>query len=142
MTLGGLSLAAPQPTQFWGGKGSLGLVCSSMTIGLSESPELSHSVRYHHEPTENHRHSQIESEGETSDLCSPYQSQVHRCEGAKGPVLFIVSLYVCRAPRTRPVGYMGSPRLVPLAEVSHAFKTRPRASHGGTGLSSQDSGPR
>lgn len=40
----GLNLAALQLTQPWGGKASL----SSMTVGLSESPELSHRVENYH----------------------------------------------------------------------------------------------
>lgn len=62
----GLSLAAPQLTQLWGGKASL----SSRTIGLSESPELSDRVRYYHEPTESHEQCQIESERKTGPLFS------------------------------------------------------------------------
>lgn len=62
----GLSLAAPQLTQPWGGKASL----SSATIGLPESPELSYRVRYYHEPTESHEQCQNESERKANPLFS------------------------------------------------------------------------
>jgi hypothetical protein len=62
----GLSLAALQLTQPWGGKASL----SSSTIDLPESPELSHRVRYYHEPTKSHEQCQTESERKTGPLFS------------------------------------------------------------------------
>lgn len=98
----GLNLAAPQLTQPWGGKASL----SPMTVGLSESPELSHRVENYHEPTESHDNVKLSQRGRLA-LCSQ-QPWVHRCEETKPNAAY--SEPAClQGPGTRPVGYAGHP---------------------------------